>query len=51
VVGAGHSWSPLGLTDGFLVSLDHYNQVLHVDKARRRVTVQAGIRVRDLSRR
>eukprot|EP00744_Colponema_vietnamica_P005985 GILI01008720.1.p1 GENE.GILI01008720.1~~GILI01008720.1.p1 ORF type:complete len:452 (-),score=40.29 GILI01008720.1:62-1417(-) len=47
VVGAGHSFSPIALTEGVLVSLDKYNRVLEVDGTR--VTVQAGIRLKDLN--
>ncbi len=49
VVGAGHSWSDIALTDGVLVSLDRMNRVIDVDRGRRLVTVQAGIRLTDLN--
>jgi L-gulonolactone oxidase len=49
VVGAGHSFTDIACTDGVQVSLDDYNRVLHVDKANNRVTVQAGIRLKDLN--
>ncbi len=48
-VGAGHSWSPIAMTDGVLVSLDHLDRVLALDRARGRVTVEAGIRLRALT--
>lgn len=48
VVGAGHSWSPLVLTDGTLLNLDHLNGLVSVDKRNLRATVQAGIRLHDL---
>lgn len=51
VVGSGHSFTGIALSDGVLVKLDHYNRVLDVDRERMRVTVQAGIRLHDLSRR
>lgn len=49
VVGAGHSWSDIACTDGYQVNLDHMSRVISVDHGRRRVTVQAGIRLRDLT--
>lgn len=48
VVGAGHSWSAIALTDQVMINLDHYHQVLHLDKEKRQVTVQAGMRLKDL---
>jgi L-gulonolactone oxidase len=49
VVGAGHAFSPLVLTDEHLVSLDGLNKVIAVDVERQRVTVQAGIRLKELN--
>ncbi len=49
VVGAGHSFTDIACTDGTMVSLDNYNRVLHVDSAKGTITVQAGIRLRDLN--
>jgi L-gulonolactone oxidase len=48
VLGAGHSWSAVCETDGYLVNLDRMAQVLRLDAARRQVTVQAGIRLHRL---
>lgn len=48
VVGAGHSWSDIACTDGYQLNLDHLNRVITIDHRRNRVTVQAGIRLRDL---
>ncbi len=48
-VGAGHSFTDIALTDGVLVDLSAYGRVLSVDRDACRVTVQAGIRLRDLS--
>jgi FAD-linked oxidoreductase len=50
VAGAGHSFTGIALTDGVLVSLDGYADVLNVDGERRRVTVQAGIRLARLNK-
>jgi FAD-linked oxidoreductase len=49
VIGAGHSFTPTAMTNGTMLSLDAMNAVQHVDTATGRVTVQAGIRLRDLS--
>jgi len=49
VVGAGHSWSPIGLTDGVMLNLDKFNKIISIDAVSKLVTVQAGIRIRDLS--
>ena len=51
VVGAGHSPSDLACTTGIMLSLDRMNQVLKVDKTKNQVTVQGGIRLKDLHRR
>ena len=50
VVGAGHSWSPVVCTNDFLLSLDSYNKVLEIDKTRKRIRVQAGIRLKEINR-
>jgi L-gulono-1,4-lactone dehydrogenase len=49
VVGAGHSFTDIACTDGLLLSLDDLAAVQHVDRARGRVTVQAGIRLHRLT--
>lgn len=48
VIGAGHSFTAAAMTDGVLVSLGRLGDV--VDITGDRVTVQAGIELRDLSR-
>jgi FAD-linked oxidoreductase len=50
VVGARHSWSPLVITDDTLLNLDKVDRILSVDAEQQRVTVQAGIRIKDLNR-
>lgn len=50
VVGAGHSFSPIGLTTGRIINLDRFRAVLDVDEESMQVTVQSGIRLRDLNR-
>ncbi|KAK5116415.1 hypothetical protein LTR62_007962 [Meristemomyces frigidus] len=49
VVGCGHSPSILTCTSSWMVNLDHYAGVLKVDKARKRLVVEAGIRLRKLN--
>ncbi len=48
-IGAGHSFTGAAMTRGDLVSLDAMNQVEVVHRSTGRVTVQAGIRLRDLN--
>lgn len=48
VIGGAHSFTDVAMTDGHLLSLDAMNQLLAVDGTD--VTVQAGIRLRDLNR-
>ncbi len=50
VMGAGHSWSTGIVTNDTLVSLDRLRRVLDVDRRALRVTVEAGIRLKDLIR-
>ena len=47
VIGGAHSFTDTAMTDGHLLSLDAMNRVLAVEG--RDVTVQAGIRLRDLN--
>lgn len=47
VIGGAHSFTDAAMTDGHLLSLDAMNQLVAVDGAD--VTVQAGIRLRDLN--
>jgi len=49
VVGSGHSFTGVALTDGRLVKLDNYNRVLSIDREKRTATVQAGISIARLS--
>lgn len=49
-VGAAHSWSPAIVTDDTLVSLDRMREVIAIDRERSQVTVQAGLRLRELNR-
>ncbi len=51
VVGSGHSFSDIALTDGRLLALDRMKRVLDVDRASGLVRVQAGITIAELSAR
>jgi FAD/FMN-containing dehydrogenase len=46
--GGGHSWSHLVVTDDTLVQLDNLKKGLVADVLKRRYTVQAGIRLKEL---
>src|SRR5262245_59615059 len=48
IAGAGHSWAPLALTRDVLVNLDNLNKSLIADVLKKRYTVQAGVRLKDL---
>ncbi|HEY5945143.1 MAG TPA: D-arabinono-1,4-lactone oxidase [Kofleriaceae bacterium] len=48
-VGAAHSWSPAIVTDDTLVTLDHMRGVIALDRAAKQVTVQGGMRLRELN--
>src|SRR4051794_27023511 len=50
VAGAGHSFSAGAVTEGTLISLDNLARVLDADAASGLVRVEAGIRLRALSR-
>jgi len=51
VIGAGHSFTPIAMTKGTLLNLGAMDKILEVDRATGRVTVQAGIRLRELNER
>jgi len=48
VVGSGHSFTGIALTDGRLVRLDNYQRILSTDREKLQVTVQAGIKLQSL---
>ncbi|HEX5058475.1 MAG TPA: D-arabinono-1,4-lactone oxidase [Kofleriaceae bacterium] len=48
-VGAAHSWSPAIVTDDTLVSLDRMRGVIALDRDAKRITVQGGMRLRELN--
>ncbi len=49
LVGAAHSWSALALPTHYLINLDNYNKVLEIDKEKKQVRVQGGIRIKNLN--
>jgi len=49
VVGSGHSFTGIALTNGRLVKLDDYGRVLSIDREKQTATVQAGITIARLS--
>ena len=51
VVGHGHSFTDIAVTDGHIVSLDNYNRVLNVDREALEVTVESGIQLLELNER
>ncbi len=48
VVGTGHSFTPLVQTNGILLSLDKYAEVVQVDKEKMEATVLAGTKIKAL---
>ncbi len=48
-VGAGHSWSDVAATDGILLSLDNFRDLVSFDSETGIVTVQAGMRLHELN--
>lgn len=50
-VGSGHSPSDLTCTSSWLVNLDDFNRILHIDPDTESVTVEAGIRLSELGAR
>ena len=50
VVGAGHSFTDIAVTNGYQVQLDQYRRVLQVDRSSGVVTVQSGIPLSQLNR-
>jgi len=49
LVGTGHSWSDICATTEVIINLDHYNKIIHIDKAAKVVKVQAGIKLWQLN--
>lgn len=51
VTGSGHSPSDLTCTSSWLVNLDGFNKVLNIDKGRKTIVVEGGIRLYELNQR
>jgi L-gulonolactone oxidase len=49
VVGTGHSWSAIVCTGEWLVNLDRLNSIVTIDTESKQVTVQAGMRLKELN--
>ncbi len=49
VVGSGHSFTDIAVTDGHLVMLDNYRDILQIDTTTYRVTAQAGVVLSELN--
>lgn len=49
VLGGGYSWTPVVPTDDFMIDMSKFKQILSVDSTKNQVTVEAGMRVGDLS--
>lgn len=49
LVGTGHSWSAICLSNDTLINTDRYNRVLHIDTEKMQVKVQAGIKLWQLN--
>lgn len=49
-IGSGHSFTPIGQTDGLLVTMRSMNRVLSIDTQTQRVRVEAGMTIRELNR-
>ena len=48
-VGAGHSFTATALTNGHLLNMKHLNKIIHVDRDKNQVTVEAGIHISELN--
>ena len=48
-VGAGHSFTATALTNGHLLNMKHLNKIIHVDRKKNQVTVEAGIHISELN--
>jgi len=48
VVGAGFSMSPIALTSDHMINLDFLNKVVVINKEKKTITVEAGMRFKDL---
>ncbi|MFN8381647.1 MAG: D-arabinono-1,4-lactone oxidase [Anaerolineales bacterium] len=49
VLGGGYSWTPMVPTNDMMIDMSKLNQIISVDQEKKQVTVEAGMRVGDLS--
>jgi L-gulonolactone oxidase len=49
VIGSAHSWSPVCLSNDYLLNLDRMQRVIHLDRENKKITVQAGIKLWQLN--
>jgi L-gulonolactone oxidase len=49
MAGSGHSFTSIALSEGILLTPERYNRLLSVDAVARTVTVQSGMKLRDLN--
>jgi sugar-1,4-lactone oxidase-like protein len=47
--GTGHSWSPVCLSDNYLMNLDRYNELIDLNKDKNQVTIQSGMKLWQLN--
>src|SRR5690625_3484734 len=50
IIGAGHSFTPLAVTNGILVSLQHLSGIEKVDYEKKRVTIWGGTTLYDIGK-
>lgn len=49
LLGGGYSWTPMVPTDGYIIDMSCLNKIISIDQEKKQVTVEAGMRVGDLS--
>ena len=50
IIGAGHSFTPLAVTNGILVSLQHLSGIEKIDYEKKRITILGGTTLTDLGK-
>ena len=50
IVGSGHSWSAICLSNEYLLNLDLFQKIISLDKTKKQITVQAGIKIFQLNK-
>lgn len=49
IIGSGHSFTPLCKTDDYLISLDNFQGIIHIDKDKKQARVKAGTKLKTLN--